>query len=159
MDRLEHRCKQALTATIIVGLLALAAIIFWTRVAEAAAGFLSSPVGYAPRPRTTVTRVVATPVPTAAPTARPVRVEVKRAVTKPSGRCGGDLPPCWVMMRESGGNPRAYNPTGCSGRGCYGKWQFDPRTGDGTGSEAEQDAEARRVWNHGKGCSHWNACG
>lgn len=75
-----------------------------------------------------------------------------------SGRCGGDLPPCWVMMRESRGDPNAFNPTGCSGRGCYGKWQFDPRTGNGRGSEAEQDAEARRVWDDGRGCSHWNAC-
>lgn len=80
--------------------------------------------------------------------------------------CGGDLPPCWVLDRESGhndGNPytydvHAYNPSGCSGRGCNGKWQFDPRTGDGTGSEAEQDAEARRVWAGGRGCSHWAAC-
>lgn len=78
-----------------------------------------------------------------------------------SSRCGGDLPPCWVMRRESGpsGDPNAYNPTGCSGRGCYGKWQCDPRTCDGTGTEEQQDAEARRVWNNGKGCSHWNACG
>lgn len=74
-------------------------------------------------------------------------------------RCGGDLPPCWVMNRESGGSTSAYNPTGCSGRGCYGKWQCDPRTCDGTGSEAEQDAEARRVWDGGRGCAHWNACG
>lgn len=63
------------------------------------------------------------------------------------------------MMRESGGNIHAYNPTGCSGRGCYGKWQCDPRTCDGTGTEAEQDAEARRVWDNGRGCSHWAACG
>lgn len=96
-----------------------------------------------PKPRPTVYR----------PTTQPVRLPS-------SGRCGGDLPPCWVMRRESGpsGSISAYNPTGCSGRGCYGKWQCDPRTCDGTGSEAEQDAEARRVWNNGKGCSHWNAC-
>jgi len=76
-----------------------------------------------------------------------------------TGRCGGDLPPCWVMMRESRGNPNAVNPTGCSGRGCYGKWQCDPRSCNGRGSEAEQDAEARRLWDGGRGCSHWNACG
>lgn len=86
---------------------------------------------------------------------------MSRAYKSPAtttGRCGGDLPPCWVMMRESGGNIHAYNPTGCGGRGCYGKWQCDPRSCDGTGTEAEQDAEARRLWDHGRGCSHWAAC-
>lgn len=72
--------------------------------------------------------------------------------------CGGDLPPCWVMMRESGGNIHAYNPTGCGGRGCRGKWQCDPRTCSGTGSEEQQDAEARALWRNGAGCSHWQAC-
>lgn len=76
--------------------------------------------------------------------------------------CGGDLPPCWVLRRESGGDPNAYNPTGCyeaPGRvGCRGKWQCSTSTCSGTGSEAEQDAEARRVWDHGRGCSHWAAC-
>lgn len=91
--------------------------------------------------------------------ARTVRSAAASASTPAGGRCGGDLPPCWVMMRESRGDPNAYNPTGCSGRGCYGKWQCDPRTCDGTGTEAEQDAEARRVWDNGRGCSHWNACG
>lgn len=86
--------------------------------------------------------------------ATPVRAT---AVTG-SGRCGGDLPPCWVMRRESGGNINAYNPTGCSGRGCYGKWQCDPRTCSGRGTEEQQDAEARALWNGGKGCQHWAAC-
>jgi hypothetical protein len=75
-----------------------------------------------------------------------------------SGRCGGDLPPCSVMMRESGGDIHAYNPTGCGGRGCRGKWQCDPRTCTGTGTEAEQDAEARALWADGAGCEHWAAC-
>lgn len=80
--------------------------------------------------------------------------------------CGGDLPPCSVLRRETGGtgDPASYNPTGCyhpddGTSGCYGKWQCDPRTCDGTGTEAEQDAEARRVWDDGRGCSHWDACG
>ena len=90
----------------------------------------------------------------------------------PSGRCGGDLPPCSVMRRESGGNPNAYNPRGCGGRGCYGKWQFDPRTWDSAAraagrpdlvgnylpSEDDQDAVARHLWAGGRGCSHWAAC-
>lgn len=75
-----------------------------------------------------------------------------------SGRCGGNLPPCSVMMRESGGNIHAYNPTGCGGRGCYGKWQCDPRSCNGTGTEAEQDAEAAQLWNGGAGCGNWAAC-
>ena len=81
--------------------------------------------------------------------------------------CGGDLPPCWVMMRESGGNPRAVNPHGCGGRGCYGKWQYDPNTWrnyDGYGNAAEapesvQDDKARQDWAGGVGCHHWSACG
>lgn len=96
------------------------------------------------------------------PITRPVTFRAPTRLPGPSsGRCGGDLPPCWVMHRESGpsGSITAYNPTGCSGRGCYGKWQCDPRTCDGTGTEAEQDAEARRVWDNGRGCSHWAACG
>lgn len=80
------------------------------------------------------------------------------APSRGTGRCGGDLPPCWVMNRESGGNLNAYNPGGCSGRGCYGKWQCDPRTCSGHGTEEQQDAEARALWNNGKGCSNWAAC-
>lgn len=83
-----------------------------------------------------------------------------------STRCGGDLPPCWVMRRESGGDPRAVNPTGCGGRGCYGKWQFDPRTWANFSGysradlapESVQDTKARQLWNHGAGCAHWSAC-
>lgn len=103
------------------------------------------------------------PQPKAKPKPAPIK-ESPRPVPASSGgstgRCGGDLPPCWVMRRESGpnGDPNAFNPTGCHGRGCYGKWQCDPRTCDGTGTEAEQDAEARRVWDGGRGCRHWDAC-
>jgi hypothetical protein len=101
-------------------------------------------------------------IPGTLPTPRPVSAARQAPTRLPgpvSSRCGGDLPPCWVMDRESDGDPNAYNPTGCSGRGCYGKWQCDPQTCDGTGTEAEQDAEARRVWANGRGCSHWAACG
>lgn len=82
-------------------------------------------------------------------------------MTGASHPCGPqfDLPPCYVMMRESRGDPNAYNPTGCGGRGCRGKWQCDPRTCSGTGTEEQQDAEARAIWNHGRGCAHWSACG
>lgn len=81
--------------------------------------------------------------------------------------CGGSLPPCWVLDRESGyndGDPytydiHAYNPSGCGGRGCRGKWQCDPRSCTGTGTEEQQDAEARDLWNGGEGCANWGACG
>lgn len=97
----------------------------------------------------------------AAPVARTPAVE-----SSGSGACGGSLPPCSVMRSESGGNPRAVNRTGCGGRGCFGKWQFDPRTSAGLGydltmdqyPESVQDDAARSLWNSGRGCSHWDAC-
>lgn len=81
--------------------------------------------------------------------------------------CGGDLPPCYVMLRESGGSPTAYNPTGCNGHGCYGKWQFSGEWRCHFGlscdiahwTEAEQDYAARILWDHGRGCRNWSACG
>jgi hypothetical protein len=76
-----------------------------------------------------------------------------------SGRCGGDLPPCSVMQRESGGNIRAQNPSSSAS----GKWQFIDSTWNGYGGyasaadapEAVQDAKARELWAGGAGCGHW----
>lgn len=97
----------------------------------------------------------------------------------PSGQCGGDLPPCWVMVRESKGNIRIWNggcyaPYGWAGgppcpRGrstASGKWQFVRGTWAGHGGylnaadapERVQDDKAREVWAGGRGCSHWSAC-
>lgn len=81
-----------------------------------------------------------------------------------TGSCGGDLPPCWVRERESGGDYRAVNRRGCGGRGCFGAWQFDPRTWNNFMGFADprdappsvQDAKAREVWNNGRGCSQWS---
>lgn len=125
-----------------------------------------SPASIAP-PRTTTTR---------AP--RPPRASRGGARTganyhgNPAGSikgypCGGDLPPCSVLKAESDGNPRAVNPTGCNGRGCYGLWQFDPRTwanfeGYARADQAPADVQnekARRLWANGAGCSHWGVCG
>lgn len=94
--------------------------------------------------------------------------------------CGGDLPPCSVLRRESGGQPGAVNRSGCSGRGCYGLWQFDPVTfipgctvskwragtcgayrGFQFANEAPVDVQndrAREVYAGGRGCSHWGVC-
>lgn len=79
-----------------------------------------------------------------------------------SGACGGDLPPCYVMMRESGGNITAQNPTSTAS----GKWQFLDSTWGGYGGyakaryapESVQDERARQLWAGGRGCSHWSAC-
>lgn len=84
------------------------------------------------------------------------------AVTPGNGRCGGSLPPCYVMMRESGGNLTAKNPRSTAS----GKWQALNPTWNGFGGyseawqapEAVQDAFAAQLWAGGSGCSHWAAC-
>lgn len=95
-----------------------------------------------------------------------VRVHHKRvhADVSPSygGRCGGDLPPCYIMMRESRGDIRAENPTSSAS----GKWQFIDSTWGGYGGYAHasdapeyvQDERARQVWAGGSGASNWACC-
>lgn len=86
----------------------------------------------------------------------------KAAAAAATGRCGGDLPPCYIMRRESGGNIRAENPHSSAS----GKWQFIDSTWRGFGGyaraslapESVQDALARQLWAGGRGCSHWSAC-
>lgn len=83
-----------------------------------------------------------------------------------NSQCGGDLPPCYVMHRESGGSYTAYNPRGCGGHACYGKWQFSGAWAGklglpvdiGSATPVEQDAAARALWAGGAGCSNWDAC-
>jgi hypothetical protein len=79
--------------------------------------------------------------------------------TGATGACGGDLPPCCVMMRESHGSPTAVN----SSSGASGKWQFMPGTWNdymGYPSAASapawvQDQKARQVYAGGAGAGHW----
>lgn len=157
MESIRPTSKRLAVALILLGTAVIVVLLIAT-AAYGSAGFLSSPIGERPVSRRVIARPVVRPVASKAPAAPATRPKAVAHQQPSSGRCGGDLPPCWVMMRESRGDPGAHNPTGCNGRGCYGKWQFDPRTGDGTGTEAEQDAEARRVWDGGRGCQHWNAC-
>ena len=85
-----------------------------------------------------------------------------RSSSYPAGQCGGTLPPCYVMRRESGGNIRAQNPRSTAS----GKWQFLDSTWARYGGyakarhapESVQDAKARLLWAGGRGCSHWSAC-
>lgn len=91
------------------------------------------------------------------------RVARQQAGSYRSGQCGGSLPPCYVMMRESRGNIHAQNPRSTAS----GKWQFlDSTWGRHRGyakarhaPEWVQDERARHLWNGGRGCSHWSACG
>lgn len=79
-----------------------------------------------------------------------------------SERCGGSLPPCAVMMCESGGNVTARNPRSSAS----GKWQLLDSTwnrygGYATAADAPehvQDERARDLWNGGKGAGHWRSC-
>lgn len=105
-------------------------------------------------------------------TAAPAPTRPNAAPTQGSGRCGGNLPPCYVMGRESGGDTTVWNG-GCHGGPCgggassaSGKWQIVSGTWGGYGGypnaasapESVQDAKAAEVWAGGAGCSHWSAC-
>lgn len=80
--------------------------------------------------------------------------------------CGGDLPPCWVKARESGGNYGAVNWGGCGGANCYGAWQFGGFWAGKLGlpediinaTPEQQDEAARILWAGGAGCGNWAAC-
>ena len=88
--------------------------------------------------------------------------KAQQAKAYPHGLCGGDLPPCYVMMRESRGDIHAQNPRSTAS----GKWQFLDSTWGGYGGYAKaryapekvQDDRARQLWAGGRGCGHWSAC-
>jgi hypothetical protein len=91
-----------------------------------------------------------------APTAKHTGAAIN---TPGNGRCGGNLPPCCVMNRESGGNIHAQNPSSSAS----GKWQFIDSTWNGYGGyahasdapESVQDAKAAQLWSGGSGSGHW----
>lgn len=81
--------------------------------------------------------------------------------------CGGiDYPPCYVSDRESGGSYSAFNPSGCGGNGCYGRWQFSGAWAGklglpsdlSTATPEQQDEAAKQLWSGGSGCGNWAAC-
>lgn len=131
------------------------------------------------QPTTTTVAPTTTTHPPRARTAPTVRA-ASRPVVETAGSvngypCGGSLPPCWVLKRESGGDPRIWNgrcymPVGsygqCGRSTASGLWQFLRSTWAGFGgyvnaadAPAEvQNEKARLLWNNRRGCSHWAAC-
>lgn len=133
-------------------------------------------------PTTTTARARTAPTLRTASVSRPVAAGEIPAGHEPGTingyPCGGtDLPRCSTFRRESGGNPTAYNPTGCGGRSCGGIAQFDPVTfipgctvklwnagkcgtyqGYRYAHEAPVDvqyARIREIYAGGAGCFHW----
>lgn len=113
---------------------------------------------------TTLPPTTVAPPTTAAPvTTLPPPPPPQPVVQAASGACGGDLPSCCIMMRESRGNPTVVNPSS----GASGKWQFMYTTwnhymGYETAAQAPewvQDARARELWAGGAGASHWAGSG
>lgn len=101
------------------------------------------------------------------------------AVTTAGGfPCGGDLPPCYVLRRESlmaadpvrVWNGNCYMPVGstsqCGRSSASGLWQFLRSTWNHFGGYLNaadaplevQNEKARLTWAGGAGCSHWRAC-
>lgn len=80
--------------------------------------------------------------------------------------CGGDLPPCYVLYRESRGIPTVVEGHGSPYTHASGLWQFMPSTWNdfqgypyaAAAPPAVQNEKAREVWAGGAGCSNWVAC-
>lgn len=77
-----------------------------------------------------------------------------------TGACGGDLPPCSVMMCENGGK---ITGTGMTNPRVSGKWQIHDGTWDGYGGyesaedapESVQDEKAALIYDGGAGRGQW----
>lgn len=132
----------------------------WTAVATWNAAVEANALAERQRQRVAEQRVAPRPRPTS-PARPPARSEPG------TGRCGGDLPPCSVMMCESGGSLTAENPHSTAS----GKWQILQTTSDGYArsagrpdligvpasqwSEADQDDAARAIYRGGSGRGAW----
>lgn len=125
-----------------------------------------------PEPEPTTTVVSVTVPATSAPRRSTTTVTLYeppspqgRSTRQGTGRCGGDLPPCSVMERESGGDPTAIGYGQCGRDDCYGKWQIDPDTAESVGyprrldlqPESVQDDAARAILAR-DGCGAWSTC-
>lgn len=71
-----------------------------------------------------------------------------------------DLPPRWVVLRESGGDYCIPNQRGSSACGAYqiikSTWHhYDGYPDACSAPPAVQDARARELWADGAGCRHW----
>ena len=132
-----------------------------TTVAKATVTTVTPPTTAAPVTAPPVTEPPVTAPPVTAPpvTAPPVTAPPAPVDTSVHGACGGNLPPCCVMMRESHGNPTVVNRSS----GASGKWQFMTATWAGYGGyataaqapESVQDAKAAELWAGGSGSGHW----
>lgn len=132
-------------------------------------------------PPTTTTTAPSTTTTARARTAPTMRVASVSPAEVLVNTCGGDLPPCSVLRRESGGDPRIWNgrcyaPVGWQGAtapncprarsSASGLWQFVRGTWANHGGYLNaadapvevQNEKARLVWAGGAGCFHWNAC-
>lgn len=116
-----------------------------------------------PEPEPTTTAYVAPATTVRVRPATTTSQYLQPEATTYSGACGGSLPPCYVMTRESRGSLTVYN---YEGSGASGKWQIMPGTWNNYGGyanaadapESVQDAKARELWAGGAGCQHWSAC-
>lgn len=116
-----------------------------------------------PEPVTELTTVAPKVTQPPTPRSSPVQTTVAAPASTGGGSCGGSLPPCAVLARESGGDPTVYNS---EGSGASGRWQIMPGTWgnyDGYANAADapvsvQDERAAQIWAGGSGCSAWQAC-
>lgn len=119
----------------------------------------------------TTTTTAPPPTTEAPPASQPVAYHGNPAGEINGYPCGGDLPPCFVLRRESDGDPLIWNG-GCHDGPCpggstaSGLWQFLRTTwarfaGYLNAADAPpsvQNEKARLTWAGGRGCSHWAAC-
>lgn len=149
--------------------------VYYVAAASTAYELVTPPHGPPATPKPTL--VVSTPKPSYAPkTAHPSRVvETPKEPSTKSALCGGGvLPPCSVMRRESGGDPRIWNggcyaPVGhrgnspCGVSSASGLYQFVRGTWNNFGGFVNaadapvsvQLEKTKLTWANGAGRGHW----